>query len=60
MMLISTGQALGPLFIGFLEEATGDLKLAMFIASFSPLSLVIAGTTLSFGRQPATAPAAGD
>ncbi len=60
MMLISTGQALGPLFIGFLEEATGNLKLTMFIASFTPLSLVIAGTTLSFGRRPAAATAAGD
>ena len=60
MMLISLGQALGPLFIGFLEEATGDLKLTMFIASFTPLSLVIAGATLRFGREPATAPAAGD
>ena len=60
MMLISIGQALGPLFIGFLEEATGDLMLAMFIASFTPLSLVIAGTTLSFGHQPTPVPAAGD
>ena len=60
MMLISTGQALGPLFIGFLEEATGDLRLTMFIASFTPLSLVIAGATLRFGHEPAAAPAAGD
>ena len=60
MMLISLGQALGPLFIGFLEEATGDLKLTMFIASFTPLSLVIAGATLGLGRQPTPAPAAGD
>ena len=60
MMLISVGQALGPLLIGFLEEATGDLRLAMFIASFTPLSLVIAGSTLRFGRQPVPAPAAGD
>ena len=60
MMMISVGQAMGPLFIGFLEEATDDLKLAMFIACFTPLSLVIAGATLSFGRQPAPAPAAGD
>lgn len=60
MMLISTGQALGPLFIGFLEEATGDLLLAMFVASFTPLSLVVAGTMLSFGRERTPAPAAGD
>ena len=60
MMLISTGQALGPLLIGFLEEATGDLKLAMFIACFTPLSLVIAGATLGFGRERTPVPAAGD
>ncbi len=60
MMLISLGQALGPLFIGFLEEATGNLKLTMFIASFTPLSLIIAGATLRFGRDPEPAPAAGD
>ncbi len=60
MMLISAGQAMGPLFIGFLEEATGDLKLAMFIASFTPLSLVAAGAALGFGSQPSPAPASGD
>ncbi len=60
MMLISTGQAMGPLFIGFLEEATGNLKLAMFIASFTPLSLVAAGATLGFGTQHAPAPVTGD
>ena len=60
MMLISLGQALGPLFVGFLEEATGDLKLTMFIAGFTPLSLIIAGATLRFGREPTPAPAAGD
>ena len=60
MMLISLGQALGPLFVGFLEEATGDLKLTMFIASFTPLSLVVAGATLRFGREAMPAPAAGD
>ena len=60
MMLITVGQALGPLFIGFLEEATGNLLLAMLIASFTPLSLVVAGTTLSFGRERTPAPAVGD
>ena len=60
MMLISAGQALGPLFIGFLEEATGDLKQAMLVASLTPLSLIVAGATLSFGQQPAEAVAAGD
>ena len=60
MMLISTGQAMGPLFVGFLEEATGNLLLTMFIASFTPLSLVVAGTTLSFGRERTPVPAAGN
>ena len=60
MMLISVGQAMGPLFIGFLEEATGDLLQTMLIASFTPLSLVIAGTTLNFEREASPAPAAGD
>ena len=60
MMLISAGQAMGPLFIGFLEEATGDLRLAMFIASFTPLSLVAAGAALGFGSQLSPAPASGD
>ena len=60
MMLISIGQALGPLFVGFLEEATGNLKMTMFIASFTPVSLVIAGSTLRFGQQTAPAAAAGD
>ena len=55
MMLISVGQALGPLFTGYIQEATGDLKLAMVIMSFVPVTLVMAGTTLSFGRQPAPA-----
>ena len=60
MMLITVGQALGPLFIGFLEEATDNLLLTMFIASFTPLTLVIAGTTLSFGRERTPATAVGD
>ena len=59
MMLITIGQALGPLFVGFLDEATGDLKLTMLISSFTPLSLVVAGSTLGFGRQESPVPAAG-
>ena len=60
MMLITAGQAMGPLLIGFLEAATGDLRLAMFVASITPLSLVVAGATLNFGRQLTPEPAAGD
>lgn len=46
MMMIGTGAALGPLVVGFLQEATGDLKDALFLVSFASLSLVIAGITL--------------
>lgn len=60
MMLISLGQALGPLLVGYIVELTGDLKLAMLIMSFVPVTLVIAGSTLGFGRRAAPAPAAGD
>ena len=60
MMMISMGQAMGPLFVGYIVELTGDLKLAMLIMSFVPVTLVIAGSTLSFGRQPTPAPAAGN
>ncbi len=52
MMMTSVGTSLGPLITGFLTEATGDLKLALFIMSFSSVSLIIAGMTLRFGIQP--------
>ena len=58
MMLISLGQALGPLFIGYIVELTANLKLAMLIISFFPATLIIAGATLTFGRRPT--PAAGN
>ena len=54
MMLISLGQALGPLFIGYIVELTANLKLAMLIISFFPATLIIAGTTLTFGRRTTT------
>ncbi len=50
MMMTSIGQALGPLFTGYLQEATDDLRLAMIIMSFVPITLVMAGTTIRFGR----------
>ena len=52
MMLISLGQALGPLFIGYIVELTANLKLAMLIISFFPATLIIAGATLTFNRRP--------
>ena len=57
MMLISLGQALGPLFIGYIVELTANLKLAMLIISFFPATLIIAGATLTFGRRPTPTPA---
>ena len=51
MMMTSIGTSLGPLITGFLQEATGDLKLALFIMSFTSISLILAGTTLRFGSQ---------
>ena len=46
MMMISVGTVLGPLVVGFLQEAVGGLRLALLIVSFAPLSLSAAGTLL--------------
>ena len=51
MMMTSIGTSLGPLITGFLQEATGELKLSLFIMSFTSISLILAGTTLRFGAQ---------
>ncbi|PKB67439.1 MAG: hypothetical protein BZY81_04730 [SAR202 cluster bacterium Io17-Chloro-G4] len=58
MMMTSIGTSLGPLITGFLQEATGDLKLALFIMSFTSVSLFLAGITLKFGVQPESREAA--
>ena len=57
MMLISFGIGVGPLVTGYLQELTGDLKLALFVMCFIPVTLIVAGSTLSFGREPARTPA---
>ena len=49
MMMTSIGTSLGPLITGLLQEATGDLKLSLFIMSFTSVSLILAGMTLRFG-----------
>lgn len=49
MMMTSVGTSLGPLITGYLQEATGDLKLSLFIMSFTSVSLILAGITLRFG-----------
>ena len=46
MMMLSAGQALGPLVTGFIQEALGDLRLALLMVSFSALSLSTAGVLL--------------
>ncbi len=37
--LASLGSAIGPLLVGFLQEATGDLRQALFVTVFFPLLL---------------------
>ena len=55
MMMTSVGTSMGPLITGFLQEAFDDLKLALFLISFTSITLVIAGGALKFNpqRQPA-------
>ena len=50
MMMVSLGYALGPLITGIIQDATGDLKLALLIMSVASVTLIIAGKTLTFGR----------
>ena len=51
MMMTSVGTSLGPLFTGFIQEASGSLKVALFVISFTSVSLIISGTTLRFSSQ---------
>ncbi|MFH1560009.1 MAG: MFS transporter [Chloroflexota bacterium] len=51
MMMISCGTVLGPLVVGFLQEALGDLRLTLLIIGFAPLSLSVAGTLLRVGSD---------
>ncbi len=56
MMMTSVGTAMGPLLTGFLQEAFDSLKAALFIISFTSISLILAGGALHIGlrQQPAT------
>ncbi|HIM38232.1 MAG TPA: MFS transporter, partial [Dehalococcoidia bacterium] len=59
IMVTSLGTSLGPLITGFIQEATGDLRLSLLIISFPPLSLFVSGMTIRFNqgaRQSARAP----
>jgi len=51
MMMTSVGTSLGPLFTGFMQEAFDDLKPALFLISFTSISLILAGCTLRFRTQ---------
>ena len=44
------GGAIGPLVVGFVEESTGDLRLAIMIISFAPLVLLISAGLLMARR----------
>ena len=44
------GGALGPVVVGFVEEATGDLRTAVLVICFAPLVLVPASLLLVFRR----------
>ena len=49
IMAIAAGFSIGPLATGFLQEAFGDLKLALFIVSFASLALTASGILLRIG-----------
>ena len=55
-MMMSVGATLGPLITGLLQDYLGDLKLALFIVSFTPLSLCATGTLLRHGTTPSREP----
>ena len=52
-VMMAAGTVLGPLAVGFLQESMGDLRLALFIVSFGPLSLSFAGAFLRSSREKA-------
>ena len=49
-----SGITLGPLAVGFLQEAMGDLRLALLVLGVAPISLSVAGTMLRVGTQEVT------
>ena len=49
------GAAIGPLLVGFVQEATGDLRLALHTTAFTPLLVVVAAAILHAQRsEPST------
>ena len=51
MMMTSVGTSLGPLITGFLQETLNDLQMALFLVSFTSVSLILAGSMLRFRTQ---------
>jgi cyanate permease len=45
--LLWSGGALGPLVVGFVQEATDSLKLGLLLTGFGPLTLTVAGLLVS-------------
>ena len=45
------GAAIGPLLVGFVQEATGDLRFALYTTSFTPLVMVAAAAVLQVQRS---------
>ena len=49
-----TGAAVGPLLVGFVQEATGDLRFALFTTAFIPLLGVVLAAILQVQRSGAS------
>ena len=47
--MILLGDVVGPLLIGFLQEATGDLRFALLVTTFGPFLLVLSAVLLWAG-----------
>jgi len=51
IMFVSFGASMGPLFVGLLQDATDDLRLALLLVSLASVSLVGAGMKIRFGNR---------
>ena len=52
-MCIWIGSGIGPLLVGFISEATGDLRFALLITAFTPLIMVVTAAILQMRKWPA-------
>ena len=52
------GAAIGPLLVGFVQEATDDLRLALYTTVFFPVLGIIAAAVLHILRARASLPVA--